>query len=137
MSPRELLARLEGATSGHATLDCLIAQAIGVAPEGYALREGDTVFHAPPVGNDPRSPGWRYAEPYTTSLDAAVALCERLLPRWTWEAAMSFGDYAPVAEGTVCAPGGAGLWRVQGPTPALALCRVIITAWSAQQERGA
>lgn len=63
---------------------------------------------------------------YTSSLDAAVALCEQVLPGWEWTI-----DRARSC--TLEPPGydfrlGKGLISEDGATPALALCTALVRA---------
>jgi hypothetical protein len=81
----ELIARVEGATGPDRELDTLIEVAarwieagrVGLAPEHRAKWRGSRSGYV--------SDGFSTyaAERYTSSLDAALALCERVLPGWT------------------------------------------------------
>ena len=76
-----LLERVEAATGPDREIDTEIARAFGWTPPGInpALWEGK------------ETPSW-WATPgfgmpaYTSSLDAAIALVERVLPGWSWHA---------------------------------------------------
>lgn len=83
--PGELVERLEVASVGSRELDCAIGLALdgffilppryeGDAPR-YAYRKDGTEVH-------PGQGGTMLVWPYTTSLDAALALAERVLPGW-------------------------------------------------------
>jgi hypothetical protein len=105
-----------------ALLNCEIAEAFGLAPAGFTRRAGGTTFDAPPVGDDPRSAGFRYPEPYTTSIDAAVELVRMLEPDMPISLHIRRDGSAH-----------ATLWRNdrtaeldEGVTPALALCLALV-----------
>jgi hypothetical protein len=100
----DLLAQLEGSTSGSAELDWLIMEEFG--PKG-----GGIPAH------------------YTTSIDAAVALCERLLPEWSWQVGYGHGGKG---WGVLEQPDTGAIRETVAPTPALALCRAIVAARSVQ-----
>lgn len=97
-----LIARLEAAEAGSRELDLVVVRA---------------------VGEDARLLGW---PPYTTPLDAALALAERVLPGWAVEVSrINAGTSRCTAniwtpsqrEGQL----GSGRVFVDAPTPALAL----------------
>ena len=105
----DILARLEAATGPDQELDKLIGAALGSNPHitGPVSAAGVGIT--------------RY-DHITASLDAALALVERVLPGWAWAIFgpdPSFG--LPMCEASL-APGDAfsGV-KVDGPTPALAL----------------
>jgi hypothetical protein len=65
------------------------------------------------------------------SLDAALALAERVLPGWTWELTIDGGGVAqgaPEMWGEGYAASDCGGVGVAAPTPALALCIAILKA---------
>jgi hypothetical protein len=149
-----LLARLEGATSGSRELDCYIHRAVDPG-KTVLFDPGDVRERRPASYGELRDyplDGWMDwggvagtigAPRCTTSLDAAVALCERLLPGYWWRVERHPRRYGSEAwasvwqedeEGTVERE--ATAWAPPGQ-PALALCKAIVAAWSAQQERGA
>lgn len=70
MTLQDLIAELEAADEGSKDLDATIHSVLNGSWYPYAL----TV-----------------AEPVTTSVDAAVGLCERLLPGWVWEVSSAVG----------------------------------------------
>jgi hypothetical protein len=73
----DLIKRLEEAEEGSADLDREVERALGVIPMG--VREDGT---------------WGQKQrPWTTSLDAALALAERVLPGWAWSAGGSRGEH--------------------------------------------
>ena len=109
-----LITRLEAAGAGSIELDVAIWDAMG---------------------------GWSVSHPpaYSSSLDAALALAERVLPDWAWEIRLDRGgasvQTAPAwwMEG-LAAPDEGGV-SCDGKTPALALCIAILKA-KAQGEGG-
>ncbi len=72
------------------------------------------------------------APPYTTSIDAAVGLCERLLPKWAWDV----GKDGPVYEATVWADrtkgGLAEYATLTAPSAPIALVIATLKAYEAQ-----
>ena len=131
--PGELVERLEVADAGSEELSARVMQAL-TEPSGYVERSRFNgvwcVYRADGKLTERRGPwcrpeGWAVTE----SLDAALALAERVLPKeWTWRvekngegyhgAFWSDPDYAPEGE-AVC------------PTPSLALCAAILKATTA------
>lgn len=113
-SPDGLLARLEAAESGGGELDCRIEKAVGLA---VAL-DG--------AGRAVAGDGTRYRVPaYTTSLDAALALAERL----------GFGDCFDIQMRPRTArvqrfDGAMDVWRTTEDcaTAPLALCAALLRA---------
>lgn len=72
---------------------------------------------------------------YTSSIDAAVALCERVLPGWKWAVRnCSGGPTASVHHGSETP----NVWNktkaARSSTPALAFCAAILRAKIAQLE---
>lgn len=109
----DLIARLEAATEGCRDLDLVFAQTVG-ANWSY-------------TGEPPRV---IYCKPFTTSLDAIVALIERKLPDRAWM--LSSPDKLlshPLCQGEI-AEGELAFETVKGcaPTPALALCIALLSA---------
>lgn len=110
-----LLSRLQGLTAPDREVDALIHTATN-AP----LREGLRFGRVPA---------------YTASLDAAVALCERVLPGWSWECrASGTGDKG---QATVWNPSKAPGYNEEQrayncATPAIALLIAILTALEAR-----
>lgn len=77
----ELIARLEAAEMGSRELDALVHVAVADDPNTYVVEpHPDSMFSHQPgwyrTGNDLSV----LADPVTTSLDAALALAERVLP---------------------------------------------------------
>lgn len=135
-----LIARLEAAEVGSRELDAHVevaARAFEAAKTGLA-REHWAVWRASPSGIVGDG-GTQYASaPVTTSLDAALALAERVLPEETfWEMShnavingqrMYHADVFPPyqsGEATFCG---------YGPHPALALCTAILRAKQGEEE---
>lgn len=129
MEHGELIARLEAASEGSLELD-----------EAIALR-----FY-PWLAPLPRSEygGWHHptdgliapADPYTTSLDAIVALIERKLPGWSWGVS---GALSPTCTGLLYEPaptatGYRTKQRADGKTPAIALCIAFLRALRTQDQ---
>jgi hypothetical protein len=121
----DLLARLEVAEAGSRELDAAMAV---VADKAERV-----------IGH------WRYnaegrareVEPVTTSLDAALALAERVLPGWGWMVRhYAAGQGGPGWCAYVCEPD-ADLVE-SGPVnsaPALALCIAILKATAAARQQ--
>jgi|GEM_PF-3048651 len=145
---RDLRDRLANATGASDELDERIALAF--YPDCFADAEKTPA-------------GWRHArfggiriDPATASIDAAVALCTRVLPGWMWRIAQcSVSDDASVEPDFNHPIYGAELQRVFGDDamrgffdvypgcdidqrppgqPALALCRAIVGGLIAQEE---
>lgn len=87
-----LISRVEKCTGPDRELDA----AVEVATFPVFLSADENMYAKPCRRDDHCAPGhfWyvqrsgmslRAAEPYTASLDAAVALVERVLPHWPWE----------------------------------------------------
>lgn len=128
MEHGELIARLEAASEGSLELD-----------EAIALR-----FY-PWLAPLPRSEygGWHHptdgliapADPYTTSLDAIVALIERELPECVWRVGFD-PDYGTmlgsiVGAAPICASG-----LARHDDPKLALCIALLRALSREAGHG-
>lgn len=131
-----LLSRLEGLTAPDREVDALIMGAC------FEWAKPEPPYLAPHcVGDQPIY--WHAPEPYykrpapelTASLDAAIALCERVLPGWSGD--IDIGK--PIADngkvGARLFPPGDG-WQNhagEGPTPAIALLIAILTALEARE----
>lgn len=110
-----LRARIDAATGPDRELDLSLAEAL--VPDVVVL------LHNRGTGQNERSTYWHY----TASIDAALALVERLLPGWLW----TFGSYGPddgpwacITEPTEpCAD-----YAARGPTPALAILSALMSA---------
>lgn len=132
-----LLSRLQGLTAPDREVDALIMGAC------FEWAKPEPPYLAPHcVGDQPIY--WHAPEPYykrpapelTASLDAVVALCERVLPGWTiasigqddgkrWHAELRQGHRTSYS--TVSLAG--------APTPAIALLIAILTALEARDAR--
>lgn len=132
---QELIARLEAAEGPDRALD----REIGLRIDGW-YETVDSHGECLMVNGDryPDHPESEYPS-FTESLDAALALAERVLPDWAWEIRLDRGgasvQAAPVwwMEG-LAAPDEGGV-SCDGKTPALALCIAILKA-KAQGEGG-
>lgn len=125
----ELIARVEGATGPNYALECDLFEALDVPKEWFGskvvshfLRNGHFGFNT--------ADGFMHLDcikppPYTASLDAALALAERVLPGWKWGVT---GGGAP-ADALLYEPVLGG-WRhsirTEAPTPALALVLAVL-----------
>lgn len=134
--PTELVARLEATSAGSRGLDAAITAHLNGAllkPYPPATDFGPSakwqfwsLDGAHFLGNESKFP----VPPFTTSLDAALALAERVLPGWLWNlAAETYG-----CDAELFSPRGE-CWDGHGPatgaTPALALCIAILRATTA------
>ena len=122
-----LLSRLEGLTWPDREVDGLVEIRFGLMPED-AVFARENVFgqevnqwHTGGFG----SYQFHYPEEYTASLDAVVALCERVLPGWDWgrDDNRRMYLYPPHTDDCLSA---------RGPTPAIALLIAILTALEAR-----
>lgn len=128
-----LLSRLQGLTAPDREVDALICVALqygGPNSEGATnvrrdsdWDEDDLIFE---VNGEPSCT--RIPE-LTASLDATVALCERVLPGWD-----GFAPINATGEAWVWPAGGMSRGhRANGPTPAIALLIAILTAKEARE----
>lgn len=125
-----LIARLEAAEAGSAELDYLIDEALS---EWRNIGGGFAVHK---VTGERRRNSFDCSAPVTTSLDAALALAERVLPGWQITLSTKGGEMPPwvqiyplpLEEDNYLDPEFAA-------TPALALCIAILKA-KAQGEGG-
>jgi len=97
-----LIARLESAGEGSRELDEAVIRTLTDAQ--VVARFGDFEWRPEGVGI------WRAMPSPTTSVDAALALAERVLPKVWWEMTAAHGE------------------RAAGKTPALALVAAILRA---------
>lgn len=137
----DLIGQLEAAEVGSRELDGAIHRSM--FPDDLIMTDPGSVgsvWRRPkrePIGSYPELPGLTIAEcmgvsPYTESMDAALALAERVLPKETfWEVShnavingqrMYHADVFPPYQS-----GEATFWGY-GPHPALALCIAILRA---------
>lgn len=134
----KLIERLEKAEAGSRELDCWIGYHADLLVDDMSWREKIDKFGIEHALNAATSYSnvWRTQLPhYSTSIDAAVALVERLLPGWTiasigqddgkrWHAELRKGyrtSYSTVA-------------LAGSPTPALALCLAALKALEARDK---
>lgn len=97
----ELIARLEALTGPDREVDALIKCALLAPAEAYVEQSrfnGEWCVYHGVYGGSPRLFQWprgfeniRLAS-LTASIDAAVALCERLLPGWNWVVGKKHGS---------------------------------------------
>jgi hypothetical protein len=131
-----LIKRLEEAEAGSRELDCEIAVLLDGfftlppmwegGPIGYGYTDKSGVRISPGHGGD------QLVRRYTTSLDAALALAERVLPGWCWmierhkngTATAWLHEWNAYGEGE----------QVVANTPALALCAAILKATDTGRE---
>jgi hypothetical protein len=119
----DLIKRLEEAEAGSRELDLRVFERFDLvdgerwteADLDYALTDPDKTINPPPL---------------TTSLDAALALAERVLPGWGWSAGGSRGEHY----GRLDTPDGRDFEEAYAPTPALALCAAILKATDTGRE---
>lgn len=111
---RELLARVESATGPDRKLEYGIARMFIDHWKEYDEDEFyDNATHCPRL---------------TSSIDAAVQLCERVLPGWIW-------DVTSTGTSWVMTPGDSDEhFAASAATPAIALCAAILRAKIAQLE---
>lgn len=129
---KDLIEKLEHAGVGSRELDALVSVALKLDCKPNLT---DDLHSLRPIRKDDHcAPGtyWfvqrsgmslRTSEPVTTSLDAALALAERLFPDWDWIIGRTNGGLT-----IHCQFGGKDY--VFGNTPALALCAAVIRAQS-------
>lgn len=115
MTTQDLIARLEGAEAGGTELDGLIWRALFVTDISNA---GGVIADA----------GKGLSGPFTTSLDAALALAERVMPGCRRDLIVHADTVAVIYHER--AP--EGFAEAAAQTPALALCISILRAHSAQ-----
>lgn len=130
-----LIARLEAAEAGSRELDALVWKALN--PRGEIAIKG---AGRPGLVNwRCRIPGatiansWTNPGRYTTSLDAALALAERVLPGWYFGVQQNryvSPDMPDNWSAYLSAPRALDQGDIEGeaPTPALALCIAILRA---------
>lgn len=89
----DLIKAIREAKEGSRELDAALHYVLGPRPRPIK-REGDAYYAFYQIADEPE-PRWHHVfedrgtaawgyPPVTTSLDAAVALCERVLPGWWW-----------------------------------------------------
>lgn len=135
MKHAELIERLREATQGNEELDHEVMWRLTrVGLPNYRERRGVRERN---IAHEWGEEDWRPLPYYefgtkdgpTRSLDAAVGLCERVLPGWHWSLHQS-----QIAQVCPCDEYGSIIERLEleefGRTPALALCIAILSALS-------
>lgn len=126
---RTLIEKLEAADGPSRELDAEIHDALHSSH--MAFNSGNQGWKV--LAGDPRSPTREYFElpAYTSSLDAAVALVERVLP----EVEFDINGYRKFYSAVVYTGGGPqNEVGAQGKHPALALCIALLKALEAREE---
>jgi len=123
---RDIIGQLEKASGPDYEIDCLIADATGFDDQGLTRDVLGEPFGKTALWKTERAlPGW------TSSLDACVALADRVLPGCVWNLVTDFGDYAGASVST---DDKTPIYteRRQGATLALAFLLAIFNALLAQ-----
>lgn len=142
----DLLTRLREATGGDRELDARLWCALdeGNAIFSHLVGGGEVaIYFLPDKPGSRRCPGW---PPYTSSVDAALALIARVLPGWLWSVSgpdlLNGRDccWAVVADKED--NGAEEPWAVdravfesEAPTPALALVIALVEAVKGERGR--
>lgn len=127
----DLISRVRAATGPDRRLDAEISCAFyfpdlrPAEPDDFSGAYGYT------PGNIKVKHGFLMAESFTSSLDDAVALCERVLPGSDWQLCRG-GDCTLIYGARFMEPLVA---EASAPTPALALCLAILTAKEKANDR--
>lgn len=146
MVTTDLIAKLQGLSAPSREVDARIAVAVcksaALESSPEATKQGLYYFEeGSRADGDCEAFGLAVSPRYTASLDAAVALCERVLPGWKkhmWDAGV-FGSILPTA--AVLEPDfvrksikGEPYIKVdgEGPTPAIALLIALLSALEAR-----
>jgi len=127
-----LISRLEAAEVGDRQSDSLIDRALNNRPP-WAAKDTTplTCWEDGRVTMGPNGAGWD-APRYTTSLDAALALAERLFPNAEIYVGRHEGQWDADCEPAGCDRSGRFVDH-KGATPALALCIAVLRAKEASQ----
>jgi hypothetical protein len=132
---KSLLERVEKATGPDSALDVAIACTLLDARQHKAWNAANGLRPrgAPPLPDDVF---WmRHARPYTSSLDAALALVEEKLPGWDWS--LHFDNGEALAGIQPPSEDGCNFSDCSGATPALALLHALLRALGQQDTGGA
>lgn len=126
MTLTELEAKLAAATAPSRELDVAIAEAIGYwrGPLDDSMRQ--LIINEKEAACDECGQGDKYVFPnecYTSSIDAAVALCEAKLPGGYWEVRCN-----PFAGVRITGGSRPLIWVQKAASPALALCLAVVRA---------
>ena len=123
-----LIEKLEGAEVGSRELDVSLAWNSWVEPKLWAstTSKGVTVWKVERQGKRVPLPN------YTTSLDAALSLAERVLTMGAWDVGYTYNSDRPHYARLVIVRDDEGQPEIYGraATPALALCAAILRAQS-------
>lgn len=132
----DLLARVRAAEGPSREIDCALACALDgfwVELAAYPNQDG-TILRADFCRTNedggwssPGHGGDQMVRAYTASLDAALALVERVLPGWHWEVGKE-PDKPLFSAWVVRDDGTASSGETWAPTPALALLAALLTA---------
>lgn len=133
-----LIEKLEQAEGPSREFDAELAVKFEVSPVGLKHMKGLQIFSDPccphlievRLANNDLLGGYA-APPLTSSLDAAVALVERVLPRHRWVIANRTG---PQVGGSASVYSDDSLKSAEASTPALALCIALLKALEARKE---
>jgi hypothetical protein len=120
----DLPTRLEGAAAGSRELDIEVGQALG-------LIDADLIY----TGLDGCRVGFGNRDPWpdwTTSIDAAVALAERVLGETMWQVGFDPDDGSLLARLAIFCGSEVHHAKSNAATPALALCAAILRAHAEQ-----
>lgn len=128
-----LLERVRMAKGADRGLDCLIAVALdGFFIDGEKYGEPAYCYIRDGEQHRPGQSGDMLVRAYTSSLDAAVALVERVRPGWWWKIWSAHGEPA-----FACIRGdGTPEFRQAGTTPALALLAALLASLQEGQPHG-
>ncbi|MEN5229028.1 hypothetical protein [Brevundimonas naejangsanensis] len=142
-----LIARLEAAEVGSRELDAAVTVALQLDARGVTV--DDHEYLRATVRSDECAPGtyWRCArsgmslrtaDPVTTSLDAALALADRVLEGWLWTVGTERrgSDIFASADAYDVNGDGDAEWfcQTEATTPSLALCIAILRAKQGEGE---
>jgi hypothetical protein len=119
-SLRELRERVEAASGGDRTIDGDIAEHLGLPPQGWKRSSRNTAWWND-VGGGPWQP-----PAYTSSIDAAVALVEKILPDSYWELDQGYNA-------TITTENPVNCFVAASHTPALTLLCALLRALEAKE----
>lgn len=112
MKHAELIARLEGGETGR-DLDAILWYTLVEKPEPGDKIDKDMIDR------------WPH---FTTSLDAAVALVERVRPGWRWSCGLGPSAAMATIYNPDAGPMSDDRWKAVAPTPAAALLAALLRA---------
>jgi len=133
---QDLLERVAAATEPDRELDCRLFADLLMRPDGYAVvgfSPGTVAYVEAPV----TTVRYLAAPHYTSSLDSALALVERVLPGWWWGVS---GATKPACDALLYEPSPGGFRqkiKASAKTPTLALLAATLRALIAQQSDAA